>query len=389
MGFAFEYLVPLNLLLFALMFAGIYFYDRRARYAGWLAAAYASGTLAALLDIAQPHSPVARWDESDFSYFFYWGVGMLTFVSMASRFDVKLPTRRMAAMVLLGLCGQPIVGYFYYHHGWQELLNNGLLAGWLMMAARVVRQGSSARGHRLVSALFQVIAASCILRVVGIYVPGWLVGTDLVSLAETHNIAQLFLSGASANAAAMAMMAMAATDMVRHYRAEATVDPLTGLLNRRGLARALGDDERPGVLRGHKLLLIDLDHFKTVNDAHGHLAGDRVLQRVATLIRASVGTDRLIARMGGEEFAIVISPGDASLADALAVRLWVALREARHPELGGERVTASLGIGEIGDSDGFESAYARVDTALYRAKAAGRDRIIRAETVVAGRAAMI
>jgi len=64
------------------------------------------------------------------------------------------------------------------------------------------------------------------------------------------------------------------------------------------------------------------------------------------------------------------------------VRLWVALREVEHPELTGQRVTASLGIGEVTMGDGFESVYARVDAALYRAQAAGRDRIIRAETVL-------
>lgn len=389
MNSAFEYLVPLNLLLFALMFAGLYFYDRRARYAGWLAAAYTSGVVAALLDIARPHSPLARWDQSDISYFFYWGMGLLTFVSMSSRFEAKLPVGRMAALVLLGLGGQPIFGYLYYHHGWQELLNNGLLAAWLMMAAQVIQRGSSLQGHRLVALLFRIIAASCILRVIGIYLTGWAAGTDLVTLAEKHNMAQLFLSGASANAAAMALMAMAAADMVRHYRDEATVDPLTGLLNRRGLSRALQAEERQHGLAGYKLLLIDLDHFKAVNDAHGHLAGDRVLRRVASLIAGSVGVDRLTARMGGEEFAVIVPAVDAALADALAVRLWVALREAAHPELGGARVTASLGVGEITANDGFESAYARVDTALYRAKAAGRDRIIRAETTMAMHAATL
>ncbi|NJS39402.1 MAG: hypothetical protein HC783_10700 [Rhodobacteraceae bacterium] len=197
MAFAFEYLVPLNLMLFALMFAGIFFYDRRVRYTGWLAAAYLSGVVASLLDIARPHSPVARWDESDFSYYFYWAMGMLVFVSMASRFSAALPARLMILLVAVGLGGQWIFGYVHYHHGWQEALNNGLLATWLVMAARVARRGSESRGHRLVAWLFLAIAASCVLRVVGIYIPGWVAGTDLVTLAKTHNIAQLFLSGAS------------------------------------------------------------------------------------------------------------------------------------------------------------------------------------------------
>lgn len=380
MDIAFEYLVPLNLALFALMFAGIYFYDRRVRYTGWLAVAYLSGVVAALLDIAQPHSPLARWDQSDLSYFFYWGTGLLTYVSMTSRFRVPVNTALMIALMLTGFAGQYVFGYALYHHGWQEALNNGLLATWLMLAAQVVRRGRESRAHRLVAWLFAAIALSCVLRVVGIYLPGWLAGTDLDTLAQTHNVVQLFLSGVSANAAAMAMMAMAASDVVGFYRSEATVDPLTRLLNRRGLMQAL--DARGGGtagLCGSRLLLIDLDHFKLVNDEHGHLAGDKVLRRVAQVIASVAGSGRLTARMGGEEFAVLVAAADADLADGLAMRLWLALRETEHGEIGAMRVTASLGIGEIGSGDGFESAFARVDAALYRAKAAGRDRIVHAE----------
>ena len=115
-------------------------------------------------------------------------------------------------------------------------------------------------------------------------------------------------------------------------------------------------------------MLFDLDHFKAVNDQHRHHAGDQVLCRVADVIAATAGASRLTARMGGEEFAVlIVSPPTG----ALAVRLWVALREVEHPELTGQRVTASLGIGEVTMGDGFESAYARVDTALYRAKRQG------------------
>jgi diguanylate cyclase (GGDEF)-like protein len=385
MGFAFEYMVPLNLILFAMMFAGLFFYDRRARYTGWLSAAYLSGVVAALLDIAQPHSEVAMWNESDLSYYFYWGLGLLLYVAMASRFGRPLPRRTMAALVLFGLGVQPIVGLTHYHHGWQEAVNNALLVVWLLMAAWVVRAGSEGPWHRAVWMLFVAIALSCVLRVVGIYVPGWLRGTDAAVLAEAHNMAQLFLSGISANAAAMALVAMTVTDLVRVYRDEANFDALTGLLNRRGLVAALNERHNHGAASGPgaglPLLLIDLDHFKRINDQHGHVAGDRVLADVGAVIGSVAGPGRLVARMGGEEFAVVLpqhEAGRADLADALAVRLWLALRETLFPDLPGVRVTASLGVGAISPSEPFDHAYARVDAAMYRAKAEGRDRIVQA-----------
>lgn len=149
-------------------------------------------------------------------------------------------------------------------------------------------------------------------------------------------------------------------------RALADTDPLTGLLNRRAfLNRAIG---RSG---DHVLLIADLDHFKTVNETIGHDGGDEVLRVFARSLRASVPTDGLVARIGGEEFAIVV-PADHAID---AVTILDRLRAERMPfDLS---VTASIGAstGPLGSEIDWKKLYRRADRALFAAKTEGRDRV--------------
>ncbi len=145
----------------------------------------------------------------------------------------------------------------------------------------------------------------------------------------------------------------------------AATDPLTGLLNRRAfLEQILGrqDDQL--------LLLADIDHFKRVNETIGHDGGDEVLRVFARALRSSVPADALIARVGGEEFAI-LAPAISTLSSAGVLE---ALRAERMPfDLS---VTASIGacIGPLANDADWKRLYRRADLALFEAKAAGRDR---------------
>ena len=145
----------------------------------------------------------------------------------------------------------------------------------------------------------------------------------------------------------------------------ADTDPLTGLLNRRAfLSRAIG---RAGE---QTLLVLDIDHFKRVNDTIGHDGGDEVLRVVARALRAAVPPGGLVARFGGEEFAVVTDSAGA----VPAVDLLDALRAARMPF--DVTVTASVGActGPLGREADWKAMYRRADQALFAAKAAGRDR---------------
>ncbi len=156
----------------------------------------------------------------------------------------------------------------------------------------------------------------------------------------------------------------------RVARRLADIDPLTGLLNRRALLAGVlgwGSDEEL------RLVLVDIDHFKAINDRAGHDTGDEVLREVATVLAATAEIRATVARLGGEEFALF---GPASeLDDALALALLGAVRGHQMPE--GLRVTVSAGsaCGRIGCEADWRELYRRADQALYRAKQGGRDRL--------------
>ena len=160
------------------------------------------------------------------------------------------------------------------------------------------------------------------------------------------------------------------------------VDPLTGIANRRHFDQALAEElaraDRLGYPLG--LLLVDVDHFKASNDAHGHPAGDAVLRDVAKVLRQTVRTVDLVARYGGEEFAVLLPGTDASGARAAAEKARRAVAAAT------PGVTISIG-GTAGSGLDPTALVAAADAALYRAKRAGRNRtVIRRQPQGEGRA---
>lgn len=151
----------------------------------------------------------------------------------------------------------------------------------------------------------------------------------------------------------------------RVARQLADTDPLTGLFNRRAFM-----DQAIGRSGPQTLILADIDHFKRINDTLGHDGGDDVLRVFARTLVAALGPDMLIARIGGEEFALLADAGRAPDPEALLARL----RAATYPA--GRKVTASLGLctGPIDNEAAWRCLYREADQALYAAKEAGRDR---------------
>jgi diguanylate cyclase (GGDEF)-like protein len=159
----------------------------------------------------------------------------------------------------------------------------------------------------------------------------------------------------------------------------AMTDALTGLANRRAFLAA-AHSAVDGALRHHRPLaavLIDLDHFKSINDVHGHGAGDIVLRHVAATLSSMVRGADTLARYGGEEFVLLAPETDLDSASLLANRMCSELRERSVPIDGGTlHVTASLGVTALGDrDDDLDRLIRRADAALYASKCAGRDRV--------------
>lgn len=182
-----------------------------------------------------------------------------------------------------------------------------------------------------------------------------------------------------AQMAALADLARMAVDGIE-LRQLASTDSLTGALSRRGLDHRLDAEVARARRYGRALsvVLLDLDHFKHINDQHGHGAGDLVLHTVAETCRASLRSVDILGRLGGEEFVVVLPETQGKEAQRWAERLRqaIALRDIIH---NGTRlqVTASLGVSMLGQGERTASRLLnRADAAMYRAKSLGRDRVV-------------
>ncbi|MDP3073853.1 MAG: GGDEF domain-containing response regulator [Opitutaceae bacterium] len=175
--------------------------------------------------------------------------------------------------------------------------------------------------------------------------------------------------------------ALKLADSLEALRQLATRDELTGLLNRRELDRVLAEECERDLRFGHEfaLIMLDVDHFKAVNDRHGHPAGDAVLKEVARRLTAEIRTVDRAARFGGEEFAVVVTESDAATALEIARRICATI--AREPVglPSGEKlsVTISAGVAALPrDSRTDGALIAAADKALYAAKQRGRNRAV-------------
>ncbi|OCW27717.1 GGDEF domain-containing protein [Pseudomonas sp. S3E12] len=186
------------------------------------------------------------------------------------------------------------------------------------------------------------------------------------------------LKGLAERVANMEQEAQGYREHLEVQRQKALVDPLTGLPNRAAWSERLDHEVNAWHQRGNSLSLamLDLDHFKRINDGYGHLAGDKVLKIIANVLRKRLRPNDFIARFGGEEFVLLMP--DSSLSDALAVGEVLRAAIAACPfHFKGEPVTitVSMGVAQLQPGERSELALKRADEALYRAKAAGRNQV--------------
>jgi len=177
--------------------------------------------------------------------------------------------------------------------------------------------------------------------------------------------------------AELAAVAVANAEARQELAVRASTDGLTGLLNRRTFDERLAGEVSRAVRHGRSLALaiIDIDHFKRVNDRHGHLAGDAVLTDVAGQLSALARSGDTVARIGGEEFAWIMPETRFPVAFDVADRVRAAIAASDHDDA--TDLTISVGISDLGDAVTGDGLYARADTALLHAKRSGRNRTVR------------
>ena len=257
----------------------------------------------------------------------------------------------------------------------------GLQAVWALLAALSQRNVTVGRGQWL------LVAGLALEAVV-------LSGRALVAVGTQSQATNILQSSALQTLTFLATFSVVLVSSVgfvfmlrdqadENNRVLAALDPLTGVANRRSLIAALDRD----VARARRmrepmaLMMVDIDHFKDVNDQYGHPAGDRVLCSVVNVLRQRVRAQDLVGRYGGEEFMVLLPDTGLAGAEQLARALCKAVEESRCPADGvpgpGIAVTVSIGVfgGRLESGDSWDMLIAAADRALYQAKNNGRNRV--------------
>lgn len=262
----------------------------------------------------------------------------------------------------------------------------GLLVdqGWLILrSAHVTRSELSLLLVAGAFALIWLITLWHAATVAGPYPDHWLHAPEWLLPISGLAFALLPLSVAAV------VFAIINERLNQQLRARALSDDLTGALSRRGL-RELG--ERMLAMQAHKanqvaVLMLDVDHFKAINDRYGHLVGDDVLRHLTRVVREHLRDDALLARYGGEEFTVLLPIRGKGEARVVAERLRQQVARTPCPTRDGPvSITVSIGGSFHGGGTSLEHDLSRADACLYQAKQAGRNRVVFSDAPSAGEA---
>ena len=257
----------------------------------------------------------------------------------------------------------------------------GLQAVWALLAALSHRHATVGRGQWLL--------------VAGLLLEAVVLGVRALVAISTHSEATNILQSSALQTltflATFSVVLVSSVGFVfmsrdradENNRVLAALDPLTGVANRRSLIAALDRDmaRAQRMREPMALMMVDIDHFKDVNDQYGHPAGDRVLCSVVNVLRQRVRAQDLVGRYGGEEFMVLLPDTGLTGAQQLARALCKAVEESRCPADGvpgpGIAVTVSIGVfgGRLESGDSWDMLIAAADRALYQAKNNGRNRV--------------
>ena len=298
--------------------------------------------------------------------------------ALSHRFQAPAGWRRHAAIIIVALAGAT---YFLVVYRSARLETLAIQLGCALMPCMTLvvrRDRVMNRGDKVMIGTFWTVCIALLLQCVAyLFTPD--VGPSAGAWRATiwGFLIQL-TGGVIAVGLTFAILLAVSFDVIERLRLMSQTDALTGVLNRRGLEEAFGRLERQS--RGATplaIILVDLDHFKSINDTYGHEAGDMVINRMAQLLKLAAGARGEAGRTGGEEFAILLQGHTLQEAVALAQRVRKAFAHIVWPfERSGAGRTASFGVACVEPGETYASALARADSMLYMAKRAGRNRVV-------------
>lgn len=262
--------------------------------------------------------------------------------------------------------------------GLLSIICSGLALACGLHAWRLDRSADASSHGRVLAINFCVIAVLSAMRAALLLMPeGSLFATSLA-----HTLSQDWLVALMILAPIIGTVNLAMTEreeLTTRYRRLAQIDSLTGAATRSYILERLGSEFEAARLEHHALavLVMDLDHFKTVNDEHGHEVGDKVLRHVTQLIQAGLPPSATLGRIGGEEFLVVLEGTSMEYALGLAEQLRSSVENQPTLNAGNWlRSTVSIGCAvRMADDQGFSDLVRRADQAMYVAKRSGRNRV--------------
>ncbi|MHB2264957.1 GGDEF domain-containing protein [Aliihoeflea sp. PC F10.4] len=300
-------------------------------------------------------------------------LGTAILYGAAQQFFGQTVDKKELAIISVLAVGIPLSALFAGYDGVAFILQNTAAATLLAMSGRIyfIRRAEAPIPLLLMTALYAMASASFALCGLVLLANGqWVIGGVPDNWAERVNIIVAIVGMTGAGALSVALDQ---TRLAQHHRSESVTDPLTGLLNRRGMMLTVPDKALGSYAA---IAIFDLDHFKQINDRHGHASGDDVLVRFANLLEDGKRNRDIAVRIGGEEFALFMPRTDSDHAAAVVRHICESLSEEEFSGDGAFRCTVSAGIG-FGDdhNPSVSDVLARADSALYAAKKAGRNRV--------------
>jgi diguanylate cyclase (GGDEF)-like protein len=368
----FFWVLPFMYLVFTVVFTVVTRLEPSLRSARWGAMAFALGIVAIVFDTQRAYFP---WWFFSAAILLHWAGLYCILNAFLSRHNRHVPVRPAAILFIIGSAIN-IWFTFVDPQVTARVPNANFVAlGMLTLGLPGLFASRGRTMDNVTAIIMSALWLTYALRAVAYY------GLDQSAEYATnpawsqYMLMFYFSSAISALAVAVLLILTITVDLVERQHKANIVDPLTGVANRRGLEGVIEAHDN-GTRRIGAIIMIDLDHFKRVNDQHGHDVGDVVLVRAAQTVSQHIENVGEIVRLGGEEFAVLVYDSHRQATQHLAYLLRTAIAGLNVPAPSETiSVTASLGIALVEKDEKIRAAMRRADTALYAAKKGGRDRI--------------
>ncbi|MEH6685574.1 MAG: GGDEF domain-containing protein [Qipengyuania sp.] len=363
--------------LFGVAFAVVARSNPVARGAGWLAAAYALGIVDVMLEF------IMRWTEHPTPvitgiFFTYLAALTCGLVGVAKYYRTGPQTRPIVAVWILAGMLTPVMLMLPYGTGARTLLYHlPYFTMQVLMTWIVIRSGR----RMLLDRLLVFVSSAAALSYLAKPLIAWRIGgadTPQNYLASDYAAISQSLGSVILIALALVLLLVMMRDMTIEMIARSETDPLSGLRNRRGF-EVHGEQMVADAIHSHQpltLVTVDIDRFKTINDRFGHPVGDKVIIAVAKLLSSATGEGDLVARLGGEEFALVLAGQEIEQAARSAELMRQRVQTELSRAVGNAQVvSASFGLAQLSPDEALSSLARRSDLALYEAKNTGRNKV--------------